>query len=110
MDNITNIGIAAIEYNQDGKPVASSFTPEVYISDHWKGASDALLEGDAVSDAEQAKQEADKILSAWFVHVEGIELTDRETATIESEVIECLKWENGKPKLCRILFFLKPRD
>lgn len=107
--NQTTIGVATITYDDTGRPVSSEFVPEKYIDDHWKGASDALLTTPAVDDATQAKAQAEMILASWFAHLNEIELADREVATIESEVTQCDRWPNGKPRLCAIRFYLQQR-
>jgi hypothetical protein len=72
-------------------------------------AGDPLLPLKTQISGDDARAKAQLVLAKWFEHVSDIELADREAYTVETEMLECEKWDNGKPKRCRIRFFLQPR-
>lgn len=100
------IGEVVLSYDVDGQPINAVFNPAIRVTD-TSVKFDRLTKATSAS---EVKDQAQTILSDWFTHVEAFELTDREEGFIDSEMVECLKWDNDLPKKCTIRFIFRYRE
>lgn len=109
MDNITEIGVATMTYDESGRPKSANFQPAAYVSGLLDVADDLVKDSQSET-VKDAKQQAEVVLADWFVHIGGIEIADREEGKIESEIVSCEEWGNGRPKTCVIRFYFAKRN
>jgi hypothetical protein len=103
----TKIGTVYLKYNPDGTASEAKFNPEEFYAETIGVAEE--LQNCRPDSPDKAISDAERVISQWFVKLNGIELSDREGARIEREVIECEKREGGGPPLrCVVaLFFVE---
>lgn len=107
----TKIGIARIEYNEDGTVKSAIFEPTMKVEAKADTLSPFLSIEDGNSSEEAVKEHAIIALATWFNKMNEIELADREKYTIDTEVVSCEKYPSGSIKICQIEFHfeeLKP--
>jgi hypothetical protein len=103
--NKDEIGLAVISYDESGKLQAAGFQPTMTMqldAELFKPLSSVAGRG-----LEDIRLNADLVMAAWFNRMNEIELADRGLYEISSEVVECLKYENGQVKQCKLRYFLK---
>jgi hypothetical protein len=105
---VVEIGVAELRYNEQGSPISAVFTPAVFTS-QVAVVKERLMQA-AGKNPEDAKQRAQTVLAEWFEHLDSIEMTDREKGYLDSQIVECEKWPDERPKLCKIRFFFVYRE
>lgn len=108
--NKMEIGVALLEYDQNGKPKSAKFTPAIREIDKDTMEKELLNAEQFIGSSRDTEQEirshAQVLLAYWFYQLEMVELADRETGKIESEIVKCEKWDNNRTiKTCEIRFF-----
>lgn len=103
MKNTTEIGNVVIDYHEDGHVIHTSFKPKAKVNFDKRLVMDLRqVEGD--TNPEHIKMGAEAIFASWFKGIVDIELADVATSKIESKIVDCQKWDNGKVKRCEISF------
>ena len=90
------IGIVTLEYDREGNFVTGNFQPEIKIE--LPSEVMAKINSDTILD--QLQKNADLVLADWFSHTTNIELNQ----DIKSEVLQCVRWPNGKIAKCQISY------
>lgn len=102
MDNV-EIGIVNIHYNEDGDVLSAVFTPTMVVP-FDKRVLMQLQSVKASKDDGLLKENADMVLAAWFAKMNEIELADRDDYEVASEILKCIKHQNGMAKECVIKY------
>lgn len=102
------IGIATLRYDKTGEATHASFESTMLL-DFDKDLLKQLERVPDSEDAEAIKQNADLVFAGYFSKLNEIELADREQYEVISEIVNCLKYENGKAKECTIRFLFRQR-
>lgn len=97
------IGIATVEYSEEGKVIKAFFEPKSKVD---------MVDLNQLKQAVNLTQEdiqhnAEMVMSNWFSRQNDIELAERDQFKIISKVIECEKHPDGKIKKCVIEFTLE---
>lgn len=86
------IGIAVIEYNEEGKAVSASFKPTQHFKvDDLK----TLLTLKSGTDKDAIRLNAELAMASWFSNVNSLELADRDKWKIQSRIVSCENHKNG---------------
>ncbi len=103
-----NIGVATISYDEQGNPTSQTFKPGENIEPD-DNLLNQLKQIPTATDSELVKQNADLVLAGWWSKMNEAELADRDEFKIYSEIVECLKYDNGSVKSCSIEYTFKKR-
>lgn len=101
------IGIAKVQYDNHGRATEAEFVPTIKLN--LKPSLLAQLASVNGKSQDHTIDNANLILGAWFEKSNEIELADRDTYHIASEIVRCEKWSNGTVKVCEIRFVFKKR-
>lgn len=98
------IGQAIFNFDEQGKQMSAYFKPTMKVNVNVN-----LLENISTGeDSETIKRNAEVALASWFSKMNEIELADRDEYVLQSEIEECIRYDNGKVKTCVVVFnFLK---
>ncbi len=97
------IGIAVIQYSEDGKVTSASFKPnQNFKVDNVKPL--LQIKGDADQDA--MRLNAELAMASWFAEVNALELSDRDKWKVQSRLVYCAKYRSGMVSQCTIEFTL----
>lgn len=98
------IGIATINYDQQGNVLEAYFNPTPKFE---KIDASQLKSVKSSKEAEVIKYNAEMILASYFSRMNEIELADRDKYEIGSEILICTKYDNGNVRSCSIQFFFR---
>lgn len=104
--NNQEIGVVTIDYNEEGVAIHSLFEPTLKI----KGGMSLLEQMEALTatqDPEIIKSNADLVFGNWFNKLSEIELADRDTHEVVSELVECDKYPSGNIKKCVLKYIFR---
>ena len=110
--SIIKIGIVSMDYDESGKLFKAEFQPanfKIDVDDNGR-LMQSMFKVQSNSDINIIRLKSDIVLSSWFANINEIELSDRFEKEMKSEVVDCVKQENGMVKHCSILYFLQDRD
>lgn len=102
--NREKIGEVVITYTPDGKPSRTEFLPSIRINSEEVVKQLITIQSGGI---ETVKSNSDLVMSAWFSKINDIELMNPSDKRINSEVIDCLKREDGMVYYCRIAYFIE---
>lgn len=101
------IGKVTMNYSQKGEMVKEKtyFTPTLNII-ITKELEDQLktIQG---GDQKTVKDNADLLLASWFSTMNEVELNDRQTHRLDSEVVHCETYPDGNVKQCVIKYIFQ---
>lgn len=105
MNNKMEIGTANISYDENGKATSVLFVP----SDTLNVIDDPALLKELKTipcseNSEDIRENAQLAMGAWWAKLNEIELADRNEWRMDTDVIECVKWPNGRVQMCSIRF------
>lgn len=103
------LGTATIEYNVTGKVKKAGFTPTLQVS-FEQSFIDQLKAIPGTSSTETLKYNSEMVLAGWFNAITSIELEDRESVQIVSEIVTCEKYKEGGIKQCTINYYVVTKE
>lgn len=100
------IGEATLEYTRFGEVTNAVFTPSMKI-EYDKSINDQLRQIESKRDVESMRENAALVMASWFSKMNEIELSDKFQYGIDSEIVECERYDDDMPKKCVIKFVFK---
>ena len=105
--NNTPIATVKIVYDKFGKLESYSLTPQLTFEVDPNAIINLQETLSESKEAEVLKQNADNVLASFFAKVNEVELADREKFQVVSEVIECVRNNFNKVRVCVIKYSLE---
>lgn len=108
-DQDLQIGIATVQYDEQGKVTHARFKPtlEITVSPLLK---DMLKDITATTDKETTLHNAEAAFASWFSKMTEIELADRDEYEIAVSNTTCHKHSNGIVSACYISFVFRKKN
>lgn len=102
--NREKIGEVVITYTPEGIAETTAFLATIKID--GDAVAKQLLQIKA-GDKEVIKNNSDMVMASWFSRINDIELMDHSDQRLNSEIVDCLKRENGMVYYCRIAYYIE---
>lgn len=102
--NREKIGEVVITYTPEGVAETAAFLPTIKIDS--AAIAKQLLEV-KIGGSAAIQSNSDMVMATWFSRINDIELMDHSDQRLNSEIIDCLKRENGMVYYCRIAYYIE---
>jgi hypothetical protein len=102
------IGTVIVNYDQEGNVLEkfTAFVPTMNIPVD-KELGKQLIKLKQENNETILKDNSDLILASWFSKMNEIELADRNSFKIESMIVSCDKYSNGKIRKCILDYYFE---
>lgn len=104
------IGQALIRYTESGKVCHAEFSPSIAIKLTSEKEIAQKLIHIPCNKPETVKADADTLLGLWFAQLTDIELADRNSFEVISNIITCETYPSGNVKLCELEYVFQERE